>query len=63
MSDTQNDCTYQCFYKRKSIIITAPTSFRAQQEAARIFKAKKSWEVAVALLSKDGEAVVHTPDF
>jgi phosphotransferase system HPr-like phosphotransfer protein len=48
-------------YKRSSITITAQSSFHAQREAARIFKAKKPWDVTVTLHCKDGTPVPFDP--
>jgi len=49
---------YVCFYKNKSIEVRAMTSFEAQEKAAKLFKAKKSWEVAVVLAERPtGEKV------
>ncbi len=53
--------TYIAFYKGKQITVTALRSFDAQETAARIFKAKKSYEVTVMLASKDDEPVIHHP--
>ena len=52
---------YICFYRGKRIEVESDTSYHAQQEAAKIFKAKKSYEVDVVLAEKDGEQVTHTP--
>jgi hypothetical protein len=42
--------TYLCFYKDKRLVVhTAEGSYAAQQEAAKLFKAKKSYEVTVVL--------------
>ncbi len=41
--------TYVAFYKGKKTQVAAETSYAAQQAAAKIFKAKKSWEVTVVL--------------
>ena len=51
---------YKAFYKGKTLEVWARTSFAAQKEAAKLFKAKKSWEVTVVLCEKDGEQVYHT---
>ena len=40
---------YICFYKNKKIEVRALRSFDAQEIAAKLFKAKKSWEVTVVL--------------
>ena len=53
---------YVCFYRGERIEVRALRSFDAQEIAAKIFKAKKSWEVAVRLAEKpNGEEVVHVP--
>jgi len=41
--------TYKAFYKGKTVTVIAKTSYAAQQEAAKFFKAKKSWEVTILL--------------
>ena len=41
--------TYKAFYKGRSVTVIAETSYSAQQEAAKFFKAKKSYEVTVIL--------------
>jgi len=52
---------YICFYKGKRIEVRALRSFDAQEIAAKIFKAKKSYEVTVALAERqDGSAVIHS---
>lgn len=53
---------YVCFYRGKRIEVRALRSFDAQEIAAKIFKAKKSWEVTVVLAEKpNGEEVTHVP--
>jgi hypothetical protein len=60
---------YIAFYKGKRIEVHAETSFEAQQEAARRFKARKAYEVSVMLAERNlddsgkGEQVVHSADF
>lgn len=54
---------YVCFYKGKRLEIHARTSYEAQEKAAKLFKAKKSWSVTVVLAGKHNKQVVHTPDF
>ena len=44
--------TYVCFYRSKQITVQALRSYDAQLEAAKRFKAKKTWEVAVVLADK-----------
>lgn len=50
---------YICFYKGKRIEVRANTSYAAQTEAAKIFKAKKAYEIQVVLAEKNGEIVTH----
>lgn len=50
---------YIALYRGKQIEIHADTSYAAQQEAARLFKAKKSYEVTVYLAEKDEQPVMH----
>lgn len=63
---------YVAFYKGKQMDIYAETSFAAQEDAAKKFKAKKSYEVSVVLAETDvamkdgkpvGTQVVHAPLF
>ena len=52
---------YITFYKDKSHEVWAPTSYEAQQQAAKFFKAKRSYDVTVVLCErKDGSTVEHT---
>lgn len=51
---------YIAFYRNKKIEVMANTSYEAQQKAAVVFKAKKSYEVTVMLAEKNGEQVVHS---
>jgi hypothetical protein len=50
---------YKAFYKGKSIEVQAETSYKAQLLAAAQFKAKKSYEVTVALCEQNGKQVTH----
>ena len=50
---------YICYYKGKEIEVYANTSYEAQQEAAKRFKAKKSYQVNVVLAELGGEPVVY----
>jgi hypothetical protein len=52
--------TYQAFYRGKSIQVEAESSYKAQESAAQQFKARKSYDVAVVLVAKDGEQVSHS---
>ena len=63
MEATTNSYGYIAMYKGKKIEVYSDTSYHAQLEAARIFKAKKSYEVDVYLCEKNGQEVIHTADF
>lgn len=54
---------YVCFYHGKQCEVYADTSREAQKKAAVIFKAKKDYEIVVMIAEKNGEPVVHKPDF
>ena len=59
---------YIAFFKGQQIEIYAPTLFAAKEKATAEFKKKfpkiKDFHMLhVHLAEKDGEAVVHTPDF
>jgi hypothetical protein len=54
--------TYVCFHKNKQITVNALRIYDAQLEAAKIFKAKKPYEVTVYLAAKDNEPVTHIFD-
>lgn len=41
--------TYIAFYKGRQLTVSADTSYLAQQLAAKLFKAKKSYDVTVML--------------
>jgi hypothetical protein len=41
--------TYKAFYKGKSCVVIAATSYDAQEQAAKFFGAKKSYQVAIVL--------------
>ena len=53
---------YKAFWRGKTCEVYALTSYEAQLAAAKIFKAKKSYEVTVMLAEKDGQQVVHSPE-
>ena len=54
----------KAFYKGREITIEAETSYKAQELAAKQFKARKSYEVTVILIQKaDGTEIVHVADF
>jgi hypothetical protein len=50
---------YLAFYKDKKLEVHAETSYKAQLEAAKQFKAKKNYEVTVILCEVDGEQITH----
>ena len=53
---------YKAFYRDKTCEIYALTSYEAQQAAAKVFKAKKSYDVSVVLCERaDGTVVTHAP--
>lgn len=52
---------YKAFYRGKEKEVSTDTSYAAQLEAAKQFKAKKSYEVTVVLLAKDNQPVIHDP--
>jgi len=52
---------YICFYRGKRIEVRSLRSFDAQETAAKIFKAKKSYEVTVVLAEDQmGNTVIHS---
>jgi hypothetical protein len=53
--------TYEAFYRGQRITVQAATPYAAQLEAARRFKARKSYEVTVMLAAlADGKPVIHS---
>lgn len=54
---------YKAFYKGKELEVYAKTSYKAQLEATKLFKAKKSYNVTVVLCEIDNKQVIHTPTF
>ena len=50
---------YKAFYKGRAIEVKAESSYKAQLEATRIFKAKHSYDVSVVLCEKASEQVTH----
>jgi hypothetical protein len=42
--------TYKAFYKGKTTVLQAESSYAAQELAAKVFKATKSYQVAIVLL-------------
>jgi hypothetical protein len=43
---------YECFYKGKRLTVQASKSYEAQEKAAKLFKARKSYDVTVVLADK-----------
>lgn len=54
---------YVCFYKGKRKEVHAASTLEAQEKAAVLFKAKKSWEITTMLAEKGNKKVVHIADF
>lgn len=52
--------TYQCFCNGKKVEVKADTTYAAQQEAAKLLKVRKAYQVSVILVEKDGEPVTHS---
>lgn len=52
---------YKCFYNDKELDVWADTTLEAQEKAAKLFKAKKSWKVHVRLCELNGKQVIHIP--
>ena len=50
---------YIAFYKGKQLEVKANSSYEAQQKAAQMFRARKSYEVTVILAEKNGQQVTH----
>lgn len=51
---------YKAYYKHQEMEVYADTSYQAQLQAAKAFRAKKSYEVTVVLCEKSGKQVTHT---
>jgi len=51
---------YKAFYNGKTLDILATNSYQAQEQAAKQFKAKKSYQVTVMLCEKEGKQVIHS---
>jgi hypothetical protein len=54
---------YITFYRKQQLEVEAETSFEAQVKAAKIFKAKKNYQVTVVLAETNDKPITHTPDF
>ena len=54
---------YIAIYKGKQIEVYAESSYKAQLEAAKQFKAKKSYDVSVYICEKDGKEVMQSTCF
>jgi|15BtaG_2_1085339.scaffolds.fasta_scaffold00048_60 hypothetical protein len=68
--DTRPLNGYVAFYRGKQKEVYASTSYEAQQKAAKLFKARKSYEVTVGLCEtgcpaegEPGKQVTHVADF
>ena len=51
---------YICFYKNKRCEVHANTALEANERAAKLFKARKTYDVTVVLAEKDNQPVVHS---
>lgn len=54
---------YKVFYKGREETIEANTTYEAQIKYADKYKVKKSYEITVILLEKQGKEVIHEPLF
>lgn len=52
---------YKAFYKGKTVNVYADSSYKAQLDAAKLFKAKKSYQVTVVLCEKKGKGIIQDP--
>jgi hypothetical protein len=50
---------YIAYYRGKQLEVYASTTYEAQQKAAGLFKARKSYEVTVVLAELNGAQVTH----
>ena len=55
--------TYEVFYRDRRDTVEADSAYEAQQKYADAHNVKKPHEVLVVLAARNGEPVVHTPDF
>lgn len=51
---------YLGFYRGKKYSVFADTSYHAQQALALQLKVKKSYEIDIYLVSRNGQPVVHS---
>ena len=52
---------YIAFWKGKRIEVHAETSYKAQQQAAKVFgKYARSYDITIVLAEKDGQPVIHS---
>jgi hypothetical protein len=52
---------YVCFYRGRRLEVRAATSLSARDEAAKLFKARKAFEVTAVLAERaDGATVVQS---
>lgn len=51
---------YLCFYRGKTLQVEAETSYEASRKAAKIFKAKRPWDVSVILGENAKGPVTHS---
>jgi len=58
-TDNNNLNGYKAFYKGKTLDVYASTSIQARDKAARLFKARKAYDVTVVLCELAGSQVTH----
>lgn len=51
--------TYIAFYRGRRVEVQADTTYEGQRKAAKLFRARKAYEVTVMLAEKDGQPVIH----
>ena len=57
--DNNNLNGYKAFYKGKTLNVYANTSLQARDKAAKLFKARRAYDVTVVLCELAGSQVVH----
>lgn len=50
---------YKCFYRGKTMDVYAVNPLEARDKAAKVWKAKKAYEVTAILCEKDGKQIEH----
>ena len=54
---------YICFWRGKETVVTADSSYEAQQKAQKHFGAKKGYEISVVLSEVNNRQITHKPLF